>query len=261
MLEAYFDESGTHQGSLVTAIGGCVAREEQWAVFAPEWRQVLEDFKIPFFHSTDLANSRKQFVGWDDVKKCSLITELSRVMASYAKTAIAGLVVVNDYSTVPEWARKTAAFGNEYNFCFQMCVGLTMDWIDRLNPPMPEGDQVAFTFDQLPKGEAITRDAYFHIKKFRDPGDRMGALAFADSKRLLPLQAADFIAYEAYKYIDNQERKSGRLMRGSLAVLVEKVWQFQAHVFRVEHLEELLNFYQQQREHLDGKVPWWPWKR
>jgi len=261
VLEGFFDDSGTHHGSLVTAIGGCVARAEQWAVFAQEWRRVLDGFDVSFFHSTDLANSQEQFKGWDDSKKRSFITELAGVMGSYAKTAIAGLIVLNDYSIVPEWARKTAAFGDEYNFCFQMCVGLTMSWVDGLNPPMPERDQVAFTFDQRPKGEGITRDAYFYIKKFRDPNDRMGTLAFADKKRLLPLQAADFVAYESYKHIDNQERRSGRHMRGSLAVLVENVWQFEAYVFRAEHLEELLGFYQQQGENLDGRVPWWPWKR
>jgi len=261
VLEGFFDDSGTHAGSLVTAIGGCVARAEQWSAFAPAWRRVLDDFDVSFFHSTDLANSQEQFNGWDDSKKRSFIAELARVMGGYAKTAIVGLIVLNDYSIVPEWARKTAAFGNEYNFCFQMCVGLTMNWIDGLNPPMPNGDQVAFTFDQRPKGEAITRDAYFYIKKSRDPNDRMGTLAFADKKRVLPLQAADFVAYESYKHIDNQERKSGRPPRGSLIVLVENLWQFEAHVFRSEHLKELLDFYQRHGKNLDGKVPWWPWKR
>jgi len=70
---------------------------------------VLSDFDIPFFHSTDLANSEEHFKGWDDARKRALITELARVMGSYAKTAIAGLVVVNDYSIVTEWARSTAA--------------------------------------------------------------------------------------------------------------------------------------------------------
>ncbi len=258
VLEGFFDESGTHKGCLVTAIGGCVARAEQWAIFAPEWRRVLEDFEVSFFHSTDLANSEKQFKGWNDAKKRSFIAELARVMGSFAKTAIAVLIVVKHYSIVPEWARKTFAFGDEYNFCFQMCVGLTLSWIAGLNPPMPEGDQVAFTFDQRPTGESITRAAYFYIKRFRDPNDRMGTLAFADKKRLLPLQAADFVAYESYKHIDNQERKSGRPMRGSLRIFVENIWQFDAHVFRAEHLKELLNFYQQ-GENLEGNVPWWPW--
>jgi hypothetical protein len=260
VLEGFFDDSGTHQGSLVTAMGGCVSRAEQWAAFAPEWRRVLDDFGVSFFHSTDLANSQEEYKNWDDSRKRSFITRLARVMGDYAKTAIAGLVVVDDYSIVPEWARKTSAFGDQYNFCFQMCVGLTMNWIDGLNPPMPQGDQVAFTFDQRPKGEGLTRNAYYYIKKFRDPNDRMGTLAFADKKRLLPLQAADFVAYESYKHLDNQERASGRPLRGSLAVLVENVWQFEAYVFRAEDLKELLDYYQQAKN-IEGKEPWWPWHK
>lgn len=33
---------------------------------------------------------------------------------------------------LPEWAKQTAAFGDEYNFCFQMSMGRIDAWISLL---------------------------------------------------------------------------------------------------------------------------------
>jgi Protein of unknown function (DUF3800) len=260
MLAGYFDDSGTHAGSLVVAVGGCVAREEQWLEFTAAWKEALDSEGVRAFHATDLASGYGDFTGWDQARKQRFIQALAAVMKRYAKTAIAGLVIAQDYdSVIPEWALKSAAFGDKYNFCFQMCVGLAMAWAEGLNPPMPKDDQLAFIFDQQPKREGLTRDSYHAIKTFRDADDKMGSLTFADGKRFLPLQAADFIAYEAYKHLDNFIRQSGRPMRGSLRVLTEGDYQFDARYFSREKLEALVESYS--REEIGrGSEPWWPWQ-
>ena len=51
MLKAYFDDSGTHNGSAVIAAGGFVAKAEEWDVFEREWSEMLEVEEIGWFHT------------------------------------------------------------------------------------------------------------------------------------------------------------------------------------------------------------------
>ena len=41
MFNAYYDESGTHNGSPITVLGGFLGEAIQWAEFEREWRKVL----------------------------------------------------------------------------------------------------------------------------------------------------------------------------------------------------------------------------
>src|SRR5438094_374740 len=167
VMKGFLDDSGTHDGSLVLGIGGCVAREEQWNFFATDWQQMLEDFGIEEFKSSDLQVFAGEFKGWTEDKRRSLIGTAAKIGTKWAKDSFASLVVRSDYAdAVPEWAKNTPAFGGDYNFCFQMTVGRIMAWINRLHVPMPANEQIAFVFDQQPKKEGISRNNYAAIKSF-----------------------------------------------------------------------------------------------
>jgi len=259
VLEAYFDESGAHEGSRVFSIGGLVARQKQWMIFTNKWRAALKEGGAEEFHASDLENLQGIYAGWNEEQKRRLLQAASKIIASFSRNAVAGLVIVDDYEgAVPQWAKKTAAFGDKYNFCFQICVGLVLSWIEHLNPPMPKGNLVSFVFDQRNRGEEITSNTYTQIKNFRDPEDRMGALAFDSRKRLLPLQAADFVAYETYKHLDNIVSCSGRPPRGSFSFLLKSGCNVRGHYFGRERLTELIQHYESTKGR-SGMEPWWPW--
>lgn len=259
MLKAYFDDSGTHEGSLVTALGGCVAQIEQWVYFEQEWRGVLEEEHVKIFHMTDLESLRGEYEGWDEERKRRFIGRMLKIISPWAKRQIASLVIAKDYDdVVPPWAKKIPAFGDKYNFCFQMCLGQTMNWVASLDPPMPAGDQIAFMFEQQDRVEGVTSANYTKIKRFRDPDDKMGAFGFGAKSRFLPLQAADFIAYEAYKHLDNLVKSSGRPLRKSLNGLLDLSYGFSAYYFDGAALTALVHHYEETKGRI-AQEPWWPW--
>ncbi len=261
MLRAYFDDSGTHEGSRVVAMGGFVAREGQWEQYDREWRELLTKHGISYLRMADLESSHGNFEGWGEEKKKPLIRDVIGQVRKWAKYAVSGLVVAQDYEqAVPEWARQSAAFGDAYNFCFQMCVGQSMQYVEHLNPPMPERDQIAFVFEQESKHEGVTRANYTLIKEFRDPKDRMGAFGFGTKQRFLPLQIADFFAYESYKHLENLVGESGRKIRYPLRVLAEYGIDIEAHYFGREKLEALVADYDARGRPHGGQEPWWPWE-
>lgn len=263
MLQAYFDDSGTHEGSKIMAIGGCVAREEQWTLFNNDWTAMLDDFGLTEYKSADLQAFEGEFTkaqGWDESRRRQLVARAAAIGMKWAKNSFASLVVREDYAiAVPEWAKKTAAFGDEYNFCFQMSIGRIMRWIQGQGVPMPMGEQIAFMFDQQPKREGVARNTYAAIKKFRDPEDRMGTLAFGSGKSFPPLQFADFVAYETYKQLDVVIANSARGVRVPLRILIESLYYLDMSYFGQENLEHLVRDYDQKGRPESGSEPWWPW--
>ena len=62
MLDAYFDDSGTHQGSPAISVAGYMSTPDRWKRFESEWRETLDAYGVEFFHMTILrqgcSNSR-----------------------------------------------------------------------------------------------------------------------------------------------------------------------------------------------------------
>jgi len=258
VLEAYFDESGSHDGSRVFSMGGLVARLDQMKWLADAWRDMLHRNGISEFHSADLESRRGIYDGIGAEEQKRIFQDAINVIGTYARTAIAGLVVIDDYEqAIPGWAKKTAAFGDKYNFCFQMCLNLVFGWIEGLDPEMPPGDRIAFMFDQRERGEEITSTSFSQIRKFRDLHDWMGSLTFDSRKRFVPLQAADLVAYETYKYLDNLALKSGRPPRIPLKLLGGKC-NLYTRYFPKGKLIELARYYERTKGKR-GDEPWWPW--
>jgi hypothetical protein len=72
------------------------------------------------------------------------------------------------------------------------------------------------------------------LKKY-DPQDRLISLNFAGKKDFVPLQAADFLAYESYKEIDRVRFERPRPKRKSLE-LIEAAGNVQARMWDRENL-------------------------
>jgi hypothetical protein len=53
MLQAYFDETGTHDQSELVAIVGLISTAEKWQAFDVEWRQLLSNVGSTIFTRPD----------------------------------------------------------------------------------------------------------------------------------------------------------------------------------------------------------------
>ena len=64
MLSAYLDESGTHKGSRICAIGCLLASPLQWERLTCSWKKVLGEVGLTDFHAADCANGAQAFKEW-----------------------------------------------------------------------------------------------------------------------------------------------------------------------------------------------------
>lgn len=133
--------------------------------------------------------------GWSDEKRNDFMMELIPIARDSAQFAVGGAVNVRDYDQyLPDWIKDDAQ--HPYTFCFQLLLQTLLPILEEnLHPRLEADDQIAFFFDRQKQFEKRARLAFDRVKAIRDARDRMGALAFVDKRRYIPLQAADLLAY------------------------------------------------------------------
>jgi hypothetical protein len=115
---------------------------------------------------------------------------------------------MEDYNeVVPEWMRKRLR--NPYFFCVWACVPMV---VRCYRGGKVSGERIDFVFDQK-AGAECEADKIFQVQKdspllTEDEKKALGSVSFDDDRRLRPLQAADYLAYEVSKYRQGWTRQS-----------------------------------------------------
>jgi len=211
MLTAYFDESGTHAGSPVLTVAGYVATVEQWDTFDRAWAQLLKDEQLPAMHWTDLESRKAAFEGWTKERKLAVQKRAIAIICETVERGFATGVVLADYLALigglPETIRENA-------LAFAVVDNLKMatKWATLNCPDEP----MNYVFESGGGyGGELSGPMSMLSKKERWEQLRMTSpksLSFCAKKTRRPLQAADVLAYEAYKHVLNQ--KAGGVRRG-----------------------------------------------
>jgi hypothetical protein len=64
ILTAYLDESGTHDGSPVTVMGGMLANARQWEAFEKGFSKLKAVHGFQIFHTKKFKKKDGDFRGW-----------------------------------------------------------------------------------------------------------------------------------------------------------------------------------------------------
>jgi Protein of unknown function (DUF3800) len=227
MFTAYFDESSTHAGSSLIVIAGGASDDVQWSFFEAEWKGLLEEFKVPYFHMRKFAHSIGPFASWkrDEKRRRQFIKRLVGILRRRVTVSI-GLVLLLDAYHEVVTQEKLRDFGTPYALCGNLCVRLAGEWAQRRKHDEP----IKFVFEsgardaaELQRGFNTARTIEAIQKQYR-----MGCFEFAGKKDLGALQAADFIAWELHKTMVEYQKDPRRRVRESLLSLtdVPHVWHY-----------------------------------
>ena len=200
MVEAYFDESGIHQGARVCIIAGYFGRHNAWARLENEWRNVLSDHSLPLekFHAKDIVKAHRHQ---------EMLKQLVACIAKRDLFPISAGVVIDDFKQLAEserkWftggsgkSKKSGAASKPYFLPFQMCVRQVTHYT-------PAGSKAHFFFGvDRPFAEYATA-LFAQIKASAyspewEEKRRLGDVAFPQAKETPELQAADLFAHLSY---------------------------------------------------------------
>jgi hypothetical protein len=82
MFQSFFDESGGADHGFIT-VCGWVASVERWRQFETEWKTMLVQFNVPYFHLKELSQSRGPYSKWfgkPSAERDALFAEASRII-------------------------------------------------------------------------------------------------------------------------------------------------------------------------------------
>jgi len=212
---AYFDESGTHDASPVCAMAGYIAPAHDWFWFSREWRAALREDNVPilpgdaepFFHAVKCDGQYKgsQYEGWSKERCDAHRQKLAAIINRRGLVALGTAVVVEDYRHVflPQLTpRLREVFAKPYMFCFNLCLEKIAANLKAIG--IRPGEQIAPYFDQNTEMAKSAREFYGELMKPRPLSMLFTPVNFSDKKKRLPLQAADYAAYESFRHVRMQ---------------------------------------------------------
>jgi hypothetical protein len=209
MIHAYFDESGSHSGSVVTCVAGYLFTTEQLQRFEVEWRDALDRLSIASFHMVDCAHGTGNFKGVPAPDRAELVKRLIGIIKRRAEIGIVASVRPADYKPFVDGG-PTGEFG-AYILCLIWCVAGVSAWIGKHGL----SGKVAYFFES---GHQLQRGANEAMYRMAN-GERFRNLCLYHSHTFIgkdgskAIQAADLLAWQWHREWDNRFGKKRRTRR------------------------------------------------
>jgi len=223
MLNGYIDDSGTGTPP-VFVLAGYVSTPEKWAAFSDEWADALNIHpRLDYFKAKEAADCRGQFACWKFADRDNRVRLLCSLIQKYTICAVACVVRFDDYEAVFR-QRISKPTDIPYFLTFYGIMSLFI----RLQNHAGDDRPTDFVFDEQGKqvGEALKAWKYFiqfappAAKKFigNPPISR-------DDKLILPLQAADLLAWTVRRnFVDAKLGKTHPMVDVCGLKYLDDVW-------------------------------------
>jgi hypothetical protein len=217
MMEAYFDESGTHYGSPVMCVAGYLFTAENALHFDREWGEALKEFGLTHFHAADCAHGREETEALSRAQRDELMVRLVGIIKRRIELGIAVSVSETDFGRVdaPKWER-----GGPYLLAALHVLGGVAAWIQNSS----YAGKVSYFFESGDKHQGLTNQAIDMLKAKGSGYLGYYSHTFIGKCDARGLQAADLLAYEWQKELKriNLDNLKVRPMRRSLERLLDR---------------------------------------
>jgi hypothetical protein len=220
VFTGYLDESGTHDGSPATVMGGLLARAEQWAEFEKKFAQAQKVHKFRVWHTKKFKNKAGDFKGWTDEQCRALYWHLGKITSTGLTESVAIALDNATYQSVYRAGEhpRRARFDTKYGLCFRMCLTFFVSEVFKRKhrkkiPPL---------HIVLEGGHRNYGDAERIFFEMKDEYERGGVyvlrtLTKAEKDDSGQLMMADFAAHSEY-LLEGRERAGLRQIPASVAV-------------------------------------------
>ena len=208
MLRAYFDDSGTHDGSRIVVMGGLVGTPTQWTLFDEQWKAKLaEPLKdkpqLSSFSLGDCARGRNEFRSYTEPERDWVRHDFRQIIIEIALIGVAFAIDGEAWRELVV-GRYRKELGSALQNCAEQCVAYALQCAE----PHPEGDAVAVMFDAGINGVGAIVD---RIAPMTYPlgRPRLATVGIGSVPCVRPLQGADTVATEYYWHTLESKRIGG----------------------------------------------------
>jgi hypothetical protein len=211
MIKFLGDETGTDKKptTRISAIGGLVGTEKAWGKFDTAWNKVLKAEDIPFFHAVQCEKGTGEFYGLDVAKRGHFMDRLLEVILNAQLQPCAYGVVVPHFNAMSLEFRAHYTDGHP-DVPYYVCLHYTFVEGSHTADSFLKDEQVYFLFEQQDEFEASAKESFAAFKQNSawPNSARLGGEPIFVKNEEAPkypgLQAADLLAYEMYRHLDNR---------------------------------------------------------
>lgn len=211
-IQAFIDDSGGVGQTNHFVLAGYIGQAEDWAAFSDEWRAICDrEPKTMPFKMWEAAHLVGAFAGWSVEARDQRVRALAEIIVRYPFTTFHCITDLEGFSkTIPEAVQKRMA--QPYVFAFQMTImGVAYELLER-----GQTERFEIIFDEQVIFGPRAVEWYQLIKVLAD--DDVGAIMpvqpmFKSDDEVMPLQAADLLAWMFRRDVDDEPHSFGWLGR------------------------------------------------
>jgi hypothetical protein len=198
VFTAYLDESGTHAGAKVSAMGGFVSDARQWRKYEKRVGKLFKRYGVKVFHAIDVRRGHGDFKGWTVDRKIEFWDEFQHIINETLESGVVAFIRDDDYKYYSGlyWPPK-ARRDSKYTILFRACLAQIVDVVGHV--PQAKEPRLHVVLEH---GHNNANDAVRNYKWVQDRVTHarraLAGLTFSNKKDCLPLAAADLFAYTAW---------------------------------------------------------------
>jgi len=198
-FKAFFDDTGTHDTAVVSALAGYVASVDDWEAFKVDWNAFLMrhglDRDPGCYHSADCCckYGAQNFAGLPEQDRRQIHREAVEVIVAHPLVPIGLAITTQPY--LRSIRHEKPVHKSEYIYCFKKLLPLLAKHMFT----RPEGSSVAITLEKTKKVIGKVTSAYESAMSAQHAETQalFTSTPTMEPKKGWPqLQAADVLAYE-----------------------------------------------------------------
>jgi len=202
MVLAFVDDSGSGGDSPYFVLSGYCAAQDTWGAFSRDWQEVLSLWpKLEYFKMSEAESLKGQFATFTPEHREARLRDFIEVILKHEPYEASVVVTEHDYREVlyPVLHKKHAS---PYYSCFFGMVTALSGFYRHSQ----SRERVDFVFDEQQGKEATARRLYGQFRGWF-PNWQLGRITFKNDRDLLPLQAADLIAWQTRRFLCFRDEK------------------------------------------------------
>jgi hypothetical protein len=197
MLTAYFDDTGSHAGSVVQGFLGFVSTLDQWIRFEHDWKAVLSQsqFDLDYFHMKEFRSGKGKFAKFagNTTLQRELFDKMQRVIRVRSLATVGIFVIREDFERVNVDYPLAEVVHSPMFVAGMFAFSQVLKWKGRYYPDA----EIGFVMDAGIDGWGVLDDAFYKQHNRR--------MIHGEMKKTPPLQAADHAAWECQRLIVQNE--------------------------------------------------------
>lgn len=203
VLQAYVDDSASDNGDRRLFLAGYVNTADKWALFSDAWAEELRRApSIDYLKMREANNLSGQFKGWSEEDRDEKLRDLSRLIRHFQPASLHASISRLD---VERLIKPVAPynFSSPYLYCFNaIMIPLAMS---QFSSQQDVRVPIDFIFDDQ-QGLGEEARAIYKAVRLQQPSHIRELLSvdpiFRDDKLVLPLQAADMLAWHIRRHYE-----------------------------------------------------------